>query len=81
MGWRYTDEAVKEPAVQRQLRIRRRHLEHASIGPIAKNFGAPKPCPTRAPAAIRVMRWAIRLDTQDRFGLAELRELLPCGRG
>lgn len=26
-GWRCADEAVKEPAVQRQLRIRRRHLE------------------------------------------------------
>jgi len=54
VGCRCTDEAVKEPAVQRQLRIRRRHLERASIGPIAKNFEAPKPCPTRASSAIQV---------------------------
>jgi hypothetical protein len=81
IGCRCTDEAVKELAVHRQLRIRRRHLERASSGPIAKYFGAPKPCPTRASSAVQIVRGAIRLDTQERFGLAELRVLLPSGRG
>ena len=41
-GWRFTNEAVKEPAVQRQLRIRRRHLERDSTAAFAKYLSARK---------------------------------------
>ena len=44
VGWRYTDEAVKEPAVQRQVRIRRRHLERDSAASITKYLSAKNPC-------------------------------------
>jgi hypothetical protein len=43
-GWRCADEAVKELAVQRQLRIRRRHLEPAPTASITKYLSAPNPC-------------------------------------
>jgi hypothetical protein len=49
VGWRYTDKAVKEPAVQRQLRIRRRHLGRDSTASITKYLSAQNPC-AHAPA-------------------------------
>jgi hypothetical protein len=80
VGWRYTDKAVNEPAVQRQLRIRRRHLERDSAASITKYLSAQNPC-ARDSARRQVVRSEVRLDDQERFGLAELQWLLPdrCG--
>jgi hypothetical protein len=80
-GCRYTDEAVKEPAVQRQLRIRRRHLGRDSIASITKYLNEQNPPAHRTCPAAQAVCGEIRLDHQERFGLAELQSLLPgrCG--
>ena len=75
-GWRWANEAVKEPAAQKQLRIRWRHLE--------RNPSASKKIiwvrRTRAPRhlpATQIVRREIPVDSQERFGLAELQPFLP----
>jgi len=80
-GWQCTDEAVKEPAVQGQFRIRRRHLECTSTASITKYLSALNPCIHPQLPTTRVTHWVIRGDEQERFGLAELQSILPSGCG
>jgi hypothetical protein len=79
-GWWCTDEAVKEPAVQRQLRIRRRHLERAWAASIEKILRAKNRASRGLPTTLPV-RYEIRRDGEERFGLKELRYLLPARGG
>ena len=81
LNCRCTDEVVKEPAVQAQLRIRRRHLECDSFASIKNNLNVQQPGPHAVSRRLGQLHPPIPLGAQERFGLAELQSFLPncCG--